>query len=194
MSVMTLQPPPPENPERKRWTREECRQLIALGVLEPGRYELLEGDIVEKMGQNEPHIIVCKRIFFWLASAFGVEYVRPAAPVVVSEISEPEPDAAVTRLSEEEYLRRGTPCPADLRLAVEVSDSTLCYDLGQKAAIYATAGISEYWVIDINSRQIHVHRQPTNGAYTSILVLTEQDSVSPLTAPQAVLQIAAILP
>jgi Uma2 family endonuclease len=194
MSVLTREAASPENPDRKRWTREECRQLISLGILEPGRYELLEGDIVEKMGQNEPHVVVSKRVFLWLAGVFGGEYVRPAAPVAVSAINEPEPDAAVTQLSEDDYLRRGTPRPEDLRLAVEVSDTTLRRDLGQKAALYAAAGVPEYWVIDINARQMHVHRDPTNDLYVTVFVLAEQDSVSPLAAPQAALQLASVLP
>lgn len=182
-------PATPEAP-RKRWTRDECRRLVNLEVLEAGRFELIDGDIIYKMGQNEPHVCTCNRVLFCMAAAFGQHYVRMAAPVAASEISEPEPDIAVTVLTQGQYLIRGTPKARDLRLAIKVSDSTLQFDLTTKAHLYARARVSEYWVLDTNGRQLHVFHDPTADGHTS----HESESVAPLGAPGVPVLVGSLLP
>ncbi len=60
------------------------------------------------------------------------------------------------------------PLAADVLLLIEVADTTLHLDLGEKAALYAEAGIPEYWVVDIESRRLLVHRQPAGGEYLDV--------------------------
>jgi|GEM_PF-1336424 hypothetical protein len=64
---ITLDPAPIVLPDgfasrRKRFTRAETRALVEFGKLEAGKFELLQGDIVPKMGQNEPHVFVCSLV------------------------------------------------------------------------------------------------------------------------------------
>ncbi|MDQ2800871.1 MAG: Uma2 family endonuclease [Armatimonadota bacterium] len=180
---------------RKLWTLEECRQLIAAGLLEEGgRYELLEGEIIDKMTFNEPHIYVSSQVHRALAAIFGFDYVRPAAPVALNRRNGPEPDAAVMVRPLRDYLQIGTPPPQDARLVVEVSDATLRTDLQVKSHLYARAGIPEYWVVNVNARTLHVFHQPTADGYGSETVLGENQSVSPLAAPDSTIAVADLLP
>ena len=77
------------------------------------------------------------------------------------------------------------PRPEDLHLVVEVADTTPAFDLTTKAALYARAGIVEYWVLDVIGRRMVVHRNPQLGRYALIMAYGEQESVAPLAAPQS---------
>lgn len=180
--------------ERKRWTRDECRQLLEMGILEEARFELIGGDIVPKMTQHERHIYTCKQVQKALEAIFGTDYVRLAAPIALGEYEEPEPDAAVMQRPLVDYLRLGTPLPEEVRLAVEVSDRTLRQDLNAKKTQYGRAGIPEYWVININARTLHVFRGPTENGYKAEVILSPNDIVSLLAAPSAIIAVADLLP
>ena len=179
---------------RKKWTRNECRQLVEAGVLAEGTFELIGGDVVPKMTQHERHVFTCKQVRNALEAIFGEAYLRTAAPIALETYEEPEPDAAVVIRDAREYLRLGTPFPEDVRLAVEVSDSTLVKDLTVKTVQYGRAGIPEYWVVDLPSRLLHVFREPAPDGYASETVLTPDDEVRPLAAPDAAVRVADLLP
>jgi Uma2 family endonuclease len=83
----------------------------------------------------------------------------------------------VTSREDREYLALGTPPAADILLVVEVSDSTLDYDLNTKAPLYAAAGIPECWVVDVNARTLHRHTQPGATGYQSVAALPATASV-----------------
>jgi Uma2 family endonuclease len=140
------------------------------------------------MGKNSPHVTSLIALVLWLQQAFGAQFVRFEAPIDVSpddnEKNEPEPDAVVLK---REYFHFATrnPQPRDLQLVVEVSDSSLAFDLTTKAALYARAEIAEYWVLDVNRRRLIVHRTPADGKYHSVEVYGENESVSPLAAATA---------
>lgn len=70
-----------------------------------------------------------------------------------------------------------------------MSDTTLAHDLGPKAWLYARAGVPEYWVIDVNGRRLHVHREPGSAGYTSTRVVEADGEVSPLARPDAELEL-----
>lgn len=179
---------------RKRWTRDECRQLMEMGILEEARFELVRGEIILKMTQHERHVFTCKQVQLALEAIFGEAYVRMAAPIAIEEHEEPEPDAAVMTRPRREYLSLGTPLPSDVRLAVEVSDSTLRFDLRAKTGQYADAGIPEYWVVDIPNGLLHVFREPAEGGYASAIVLAPEDEIRPLAAPDKAVRVGDLLP
>lgn len=97
---------------------------------------------------------------------------------------EREPDIAVTLEPTTAYADRH-PGPAALHLVVEVSDTTLDFDRNTKARLYARAGVSEYWVADVPSRQLHCYRGPTRTGYSEVKVHSEGESVSVLSFPDA---------
>lgn len=179
---------------RKRWTRSEYRQFVSLGMIEEGApYELIEGEVVQDLGQGRLHVFVAMRVFTEMIRLFGEERVQSQAPIAADEHNVPEPDVAVLRGPLSGYLEED-PGPADILLLVEVSNTTLQFDRGVKAAIYARTGIPEYWVLDVNGRTLDVYRQPALGGYGSVTRLTDSESVSPLSAPDASLTVAGFLP
>lgn len=192
----TLRIPTEQDPfaDRKRWKADDCRKLEAMGLLEPGTYELIDGEIVEKVGQNWPHSLAGKKTFLALSLVFGADYVQLPVSISITEEERPEPDVFVTLLPDRDYFVRGNPTPADMRLVIEVSDTTLWRDRNTKMRTYAAAGITEYWVLDVNSRKLFVHRTPTAMGYDDIVEYNETQSVAPVTAPDSFINILTLFP
>ncbi|WP_394793515.1 Uma2 family endonuclease [Armatimonas sp.] len=185
----------PNTPHRILWTRTRCAALEAAGVL-THRYELIEGDILDKMGQKLPHRTAVTFTLAWALEVFGRDYIQNQAEIDVSPednpTSEPQPDVTVLRVALGQLT--DNPTPSQVALLVEVSDSTLAFDLGAKARLYARASIEEYWVLDVSGRQLYIHRAPQNGTYTDVTVQSPSASVSPLTAPSSSVLVGQLLP
>ena len=170
------------------WTREDCRKLEGMGLL-PERWELVQGEIISKMGTNLPHSMIAHRMDVWLSTVFPMDRILPTCSIDVAPednpTSEPEPDITVLNRPADQLGRN--PIPIDIVLIVEVSNTTLDHDLGPKAQIYARAGIEEYWVIDIKGRRIHQHREPKPDGYRFVRAVQAGDSLSPIARPDALL-------
>lgn len=173
---------------RKVWTREEAHALVDLGLPDADKLELIQGELISKV-KKRPHQMWRNRMQRWLNEVFGPLHVQSESPIDLrpadqNRINEPEPDLIVTAISDEEFPDRNAG-PSDLKLVIEISDSTLDYDLKIKGPLYAHAGIAEYWVVDVNERRLIVHRQPEASGYMSIVSLDAHEEISPLTAPEA---------
>lgn len=181
---------------RKKITREEAQVLADNGFLTT-RWELLDGEIVLKMPQNAPHGAVLDLIALWLESLFGRLYVRMQRPVEVAQQDQktnyPEPDVFVMTQPTSAFFTRH-PLPNEIVVVVEISDTTLRDDRKTKAALYSRAGIIEYWVADVNTRQIIIHLEPTANGYNSIETFGEDEKVSTLTKPDAEIAVSALFP
>jgi Uma2 family endonuclease len=187
-------PVPVDDPPRKLWTRAECVALEASGLWDQQRLELIQGELISKMGKKRFHVNALVAVQAWLVRTFGEQFVNPEAPIDVAPednpTNEPEPDLIVlTRPSSE--FQDANPRPADLRLVVEISDSTLGFDLTTKAGLYARAGIVEYWVVDIAARRLVVHRDPRDGLYRSVTAYGENETATPLASPQSEFRVAS---
>ena len=86
------------------------------------------------------------------------------------------------------------PTPSDVRLLIEVSDSTLRMDRGKKANVYARAGIADYWIVDLNHRCVIVHRQPTGEGYQEVVAYNESEEVALLACPEVPIAVSQLLP
>ena len=128
---------------------------------------------------------------------FGLLFVNPEAPIDVAPednpTNEPEPDIIVLK-RELSHFRSANPKPEDLHLVVEIADTSVRFDLTTKAALYARAGITEYWVLDVAGRRLLVHREPRSGHYASVVAYSEEESVAPLAAPQKNFRVADAFP
>ena len=178
-------------PPHKLWTREECAVLESAGVVDPERYELIEGELLLKMGKKNPHMRAVWLLVHWLARTFGETFVVQEPSISVhpedSPTSEPEPDAIVLNRS---FLGiQGLAGPADLLLVAEVSGATLSLDLKVKARLYARAGIAEYWVVDLNGRRVVIHRRPAGGQYLDVVGYSEDEMVATLGAPEVSIRV-----
>ena len=145
----------------QRFTVDEYHKLIQTGILtEEDPVELLEGYIVTKMPRSPEHdsalSAVLTRMTKMVSPAFTV---RGQCAATIQE-SEPEPDMMIARGDETLYRHRH-PGPADAALVVEVSASSLSRDRGDKARIYARAGIPVYWVVNVVGKQIEVFTLPS---------------------------------
>lgn len=184
-------------PPRKRWTRAECNSLEATGLWDRERLELIEGELITKMSKKRPHMIAFTLILKWLTGAFGVDYLNLEGPLDVAPednpTSEPEPDIAVLTKVATEYMK-ASPGASDVRLLIEVSDSTLAFDLGPKARLYARAGIADYWVLDVVNRRILVHRKPEAGRYTTVTAYAPGEAVAPLASLSQVFSVDTAFP
>src|SRR5579862_7600895 len=152
MTTQVLTTPRPDGFPRKKWTVAECRRMTESGLLEPGKFELIEGEIVSKMGQSRIHIATVSRVIQALAAVFGLEYIQADAQIGVGEIeenSDPEPDVAVLTSPVSSYLDREPDPATEVLLVVEASNSTLVGDLNIKSRIYARNRVPEYWVVAI---------------------------------------------
>lgn len=174
----------------KLWTREECLILESTGLIDPGKYELIEGELNKKMSKNTPHVVTLMFLGAWLRAVFGEFRVMTEAPLDVAAadnpMNAPEPDLIVRK--EPVTIETSSETQAhEVALVIEIADTTLLFDLNVKAPLYARAGIEEYWVCDINGRQIIAHREPVEGSYRSVTNCGAGSSVSPLAAPHAAL-------
>jgi Uma2 family endonuclease len=175
MSAVTLQPP------RKRFTRSEVEQMLDAGLFAGQRFELIEGDLIDKMGQNPPHSEALRLLHEWLTKVFGVERIQVQQPIEAAaserERSLPEPDFSVLVERKKDYGRRH-PRGDELLLAIEVADTTARYDATLKRDLYARAGVPEYWVLDISGRRLIVHRNLSQGKFEQIESVPENSVVS----------------
>ena len=180
---------------RKTWTTAEYARLYDTYLAEESgttRYELLEGEIVTVIPQKRRHLVACMRVQALLMAVFGTAFIQSQGPIALDEKNLPEPDVAVLNAPVSDYV--SNPTASDVRLLVEISDSTLRTDLTLKAALYARASIAEYWVLDVNARTLRVHTLPASTGYASIKTLGETDFVSPAAAPARRLSVADMLP
>lgn len=182
---------------RRRWSVEEFQCAIRLGLFrEDERLELLDGEIFEQMPPDPPHSSSTGFTYDTLLVAFANVgcHLRSENPLVLTgNSSQPQPDVVVVRGSRHLYTSRH-PAPADVLLVVEVSASTLTDDRSAKSALYAAAGITEYWIVNLRDRQLEVHRLPQNGIWTQTQVVSATGSIAPLSAPQSLVTVADLLP
>ncbi|MFN0169500.1 MAG: Uma2 family endonuclease [Bryobacteraceae bacterium] len=176
-----------EYPGRKLWTREELHRLESIGLIDLHNCELIDGVLIRKVGKNRGHTNSLMLLVIWLRSVFEPTQVQHEASIDMlpedDPTNEPEPDAVVTTRPLTVF-RETNPGPQDIALLVEVAETTLRFDLGAKARLYARSRIPEYWVLDVSDRRLIVHRNPEQGRYTTVVAYGAEESVAPLAAPQ----------
>jgi len=142
-----------------RFTVAEYEELMRIGLLdEDSNVELLEGFIVPKMPKYPPHDSRIDLLNHWLIRNLPDGWIVRIQNSIVTPDSVPEPDVAIVRGQPGDYEDRH-PSGADTALVIEVADSTVRRDRA-KAAIYARAGVPEYWIVNLEDRQIEVYSQP----------------------------------
>ena len=186
-----------DSPPRIRFTRALVDQMLDAGLFEGQRFELIDGDIIDKMGQNPPHATGVNRMLIYLIRVFGVEHIRVQQPIEVAredrELCWPEPDLTVVAEAKADYETRH-PAGTELTLLVEVADTSVRFDATRKRDLYARAGVPEYWVLDVSARQLIVHRNPTQGAYQQISTLSDKEMVAVESQPDQPIPVSGLLP
>lgn len=197
MSNRAILPMREDGLARKKWNVSEARFLTNNDLLEPGSFELIEGEIVFKKSQDQLHIVTITCIVAVLTVFFGSQSLIHQANIGIGEQDEsndPEPDVAVVRGVIRDYTDRRPDPARDILLLVEAANSSVRSDTTVKAAIYARHGLPEYWVVAIPTRQLIAHRQPTAEGYADVQTYEENATVSPLAGPDASVRVADLLP
>lgn len=190
-------PPPVTLPDwvpRRLIGADEYQRMGEAGLFHPEeRVELIEGQLISMSPMGAPHVGRTMILIELLGEAARGRAVMSAQSAVrLGDCSEPEPDLVLLRPPARRYLE-ALPTPSDILLIIEVADSTLAFDLGVKAGLYARHAILEYWVVDLRAGLLHVHRAPADGTYTSVACVSPGTTIEPVGLPGLVLATADLL-
>jgi Uma2 family endonuclease len=171
----------------RRFSVEEYHRMAEAGILKPNdRVELLDGDIISMAPMSSRHAATVRKItkFFQRALAEKAT-VSVQLPIRLDDHSEPEPDVALLRADPGDYAE-AHPVPSDVRLLIEVAQSSLGFDRDVKIPQYARAGIGETWLVNLELQQVEVFREPGPLGYAAKTVNRRGSSLAPQAFPEAV--------
>jgi Uma2 family endonuclease len=177
---------------RKTWTIGEVEKLELAGIIHCEDFELIEGELVKRMGRLQPHVLVAILSGKWLREVFGYLFVADEATLYLNgpegERSAPQPDLMVLKRAFSELEMK--PTVGDLLMVLEISATTLTFDLTTKASLYARAGVPEYWVMDVVGRRVVIHRKSDGTVFREVGVFGAMEEVAPLARPEARVRVA----
>jgi Uma2 family endonuclease len=196
-TLMKVAVPPVET--LRRWTREEYDRLIALGIFDGERVELIDGFLVVREPQGVRHATAIRRIIAALRRAVGSDWqIDSQLPLALDATSEPEPDVSVVAGDPSTYREAH---PSRPLLVVEVADSSYRFDREFKTSLYARASVPDYWIVDVARGVVEVHRQPEQSEtarygwrYASVETLRAPSTINPLFVPATTIAVADLLP
>lgn len=179
---------------RYRFSVEDFHRMAEAGILGDGqRTELFDGEVVSMAPIGTWHAFITNRLTRLLIQGLGERAVVSAQnPVLLGEYSELQPDILVVRAPEERYRDRH-PDAEDCYLLIEVADSTAHFDRKRKVPLYAQQGVSEVWLIDHQTGQVELYRQPDRAAGRyGWRRIRRAGEVSPAAFPDLRIEIAAL--
>ena len=196
VSLRLMSHPAPLDPAvPARWTADRYLRLVDEGVLGPeDRVELLEGVIVAMAPQNEPHAAGVRRVGQALFRAVGDRAVVQVQLALISgRHSVPEPDAAVLPGTVADYDRAH---PRTALLVVGVADTSLKQDRLTKRAIYAAAGVPEYWIVNLRDECVEIRRRPEPEArrYASTAIARRGERIELTALPGVTVAVDDLMP
>lgn len=168
--------------------------MISAGVFDQDlrRLEFIRGEIREMNPIGSMHEVTVDWLNEWSIRNLpgGKVWVRIQNSIGLSPLdSAPEPDIAWVARKDYSHAR---PEASDVLLVIEVADSSLAYDRGEKAILYAKTGIKEYWIVNIADREIEVLRNPSEGRFCDRATFCEDQTISPLAFSDVTLSLAAV--
>lgn len=177
-----------------RFTVDEYHRMIALGILRDGDpVELIDGEVVRKMSQGDPHALAVEALNRLLVRGLPDDVsVRCQGPVSFPD-SEPEPDFVICQPPAARGHKH--PRPEHLFVVIEVADTSLRDDRGATLARYAGAGVPVYWIVNLVVGQIEVHTDPFTPArgqpvYRHVAVHPHGDLVGVVVGGRTVMTVA----
>ena len=178
-------------PSAKLWTVDEFHRLGELGLFEGRQAQLIDGAILEEGPMNPPHATAVELAGEVFRAVFDKGWrMRSQLPILLGQKTDPHPDFAFLRGSARDAVEH----PTTAELVVEISDTSLKFDTTDKADLYSAAGIPEYWVLNLNGRQLMVFRNPTENGYGTKFTVAADGTVVPLAKPDVPVKNADLLP
>ena len=161
MKLAASKPATDAEPQRVRFTVAEYFRIADEGLLADARTELMDGEILGIPPQKNDHAYSVSMLVRTLDRMVGDRlWVRGQATLQIGHVAAPEPDVAVVAGPP----RPGDDVPNAALFVAEVSDATLRYDRTTKMSLYASAGVPEYWVINLVDRRVEIHRDPVEDS------------------------------
>ena len=159
-------------------TTDTYHRMIEVGILTKNdRVELIRGEIINKSARSTLHTGTVDRISNLLPGLVKDHaIIRVQGPVTIPDHSEPEPDITLLKPRPDFYATKYAQ-PADTLLVVEVADTSWPIDYEIKRPLYASVGIPELWLVNLNKYEIEVHRTPGRDTYKNISILQSGDTV-----------------
>lgn len=164
---------PDDSLPRRPFTVDDVSRMMEAGILgEDESFELVEGDLVMAAAKRVGHDkikFVLNRLFNRVAPDELFVALQPSLQLAKDVLL--EPDIALIRQSVYDVAPKtfARPSPEDLRLVIEIAVSSLSYDCGIKARLYARHRIPEFWVIDAAERKTFVHTGSHGVTWSSIV-------------------------
>ncbi len=151
---------------------EEYYRMAEVGLLaRDARVELIQGEVIDMAPIGSKHAALVDALGMLLTRAVGDRaIVGMQRPIRLSAHSEPQPDVTLLK-PRADFYSSAHPTASDVLLLIEVSDTTLRYDREIKVPLYASHGIPEVWLIDLNNKQMLHMREPNEQAYASLTAL-----------------------
>jgi Uma2 family endonuclease len=174
-----------------KWSVQDYHRMISTGIFGDRRLELLGEEIIEMSPESPLHYYQAQSNFNYLQSLLtNKAHIRFNGPITLLD-SEPQPDLAIVRNPQERYIDHHPACE-EIFWLIEVSQSTLAYDLTDKKRTYARNNIEEYWVVDLKKSQLYVFRNPSGEDYRFESILTE-GILTPLAFPDVEIAVNKLL-
>lgn len=170
---------------------EDYHRMIEAGVVaEDDRVELLEGVLIEVSPEGPAHATVVARLNRHLVRGLQSDelMVRVGHPITLAPASEPEPDLAIVDTSAGTFAAH----PSSAYLVVEVSLSSRRTDRVRKLRVYASAGVPEYWIVDLAERVVEIHRDPRDDGYEQTLRAAPGERIAPRLVELPALDVASL--
>ncbi len=179
---------------RHLFTIEQYHEMIEHGIFsEDEPIELIRGEIIRKLPIGNPHAATVNRLNRLLSKQLPDDAMLSIQNPIWLGDSEPEPDVAVLIYREDLYSSR-RPMAEDVLVLVEVADSSLAYDREIKGAVYAEAGISEYWIVNLSQATIEVYLDPqSDGRFATVVTARSGDTLTPRKVAGVSIEVSAIL-
>lgn len=176
-----------------RWTVSRYHKAVEAGIFDGQPIELLDGELFETSPEGIPHGGVSSDGADHLREKLGNRVkIREAKPITLPNNSEPEPDIAIVKPPGDLYKTERHPCVSDIFWVIEYAETSLEKDLKLKSKIYAEAGIFEYWVINLKTRELVVFRNPVGNAYQSKKAMTS-GLICPVSFPKIQIEISRLV-
>jgi Uma2 family endonuclease len=183
----------------RRWTRVEYDRLVEMGLLDREPVELIGGHLVVAEPHGSYHASTLGAAGDALRALLPPRWlVRVQLPLALDDESEPEPDLALVPGAWADYRSDHPSQPA---LVIEVADSSLAFDRGEKGSLYARGGIRDYWIVNLVDRVLEVYRDPGpdpaapyGWRYRAVEWPARDAVVSPLALPSVRVVVSALLP
>lgn len=158
---------------------EEYYKMAEVGILKADdRVELVNGEIYQMSPIGSRHAAIVDHLAMKLNEAFKHNaIVRAQTPLRIDDNNEPEPDITLVKYRVDFYAA-AHPVPDEVLAVVEAAGSSIRFDKEIKNPLYASCGIPEYWIIDMDSNQLEVSSDPKGNHYSQNRLYGPADNVT----------------